>query len=284
MEVVDKRRSDRVHVELRIQLSGVDAAGKIFTEQTRTLVVNRHGAKVVSQNVLLPQQAISLRCIRTGQETLARVTGQIDHHGNEIHYGLEISDLSANIWGIEFPELAESDLAAGRVLLECLGCHVQQIIHLDAFALEVLVANQCLVRPCSRCTDRRVSVWKRPSLEEIDVPPARANPLPPRISDNRKQMRLSLKTEVCLRHPELGDEVAITDNVSGGGIRFKSHRRYNVGTVLSAALPYTPGTPFVFSPVCVVYAEELPAEGAFAYGVTFVQADKPDKARAQGAG
>lgn len=290
METFDKRRSDRVHLELRIQLSGVDAAGKIFTEQTHTLVVSRHGAKVVSQQVLLPQQALNIRCYRTGMETLACVVGQIDQRHDEIHYGLEISDPHANIWGIEFPELGEVDPAVGRVLLECQGCHIREVIYLDAFALEVLVANECLMRPCRRCADRRVSMWKRPSLDEDQEPQILPiSPPSPAASagDDRKQMRVGLKTEICLRHPELGDEVTLTDNVSSGGFRFKSKRRYTVGAVMAAALPYTPNTPNVFSPIRIVYAEVLLAEGSFAYGVAYVPAEKPlvaEKARVQDAG
>ena len=100
-------------------------------------------------------------------------------------------------------------------------------------------------------------------------------------------MRVGLKTEICVRHPELGDEVTLTDNVSSGGFRFKSKRRYGVGTVMGAALPYTPNTPNVFSLIRIVYAEVLQAEGSFAYGAAYVPAEKPlgaEKARVQNAG
>jgi len=100
---IDKRRSDRVQLELRIQLAGVDAAGRNFAEQTRTLVVSRHGAKVVSARVLLPQQALTLRCYRTGLETLARVVGQIGQEGEHTCYGLGIADSQVNVWGINSP-------------------------------------------------------------------------------------------------------------------------------------------------------------------------------------
>jgi hypothetical protein len=220
-------------------------------------------------------------------ETLTCVVGQIAHGPDEIQYGLENADPNVNIWGIEFPELAEVDPAVGRVLLECMGCRLRQITYLDAFALEVLAANQCLMRPCPRCTDRRVSVWKRPPLEEDQVPEA-APAAPPaaltRTIDDRKQMRIGLKAEICLRHLEHGDEVALTENVSAGGFRFKSTRRYDVGTVMSAALPYTPNAANVFSPVRIVYCEELSVQGAFAYGVSYLPAEKAEKAREQGAG
>jgi hypothetical protein len=267
---IDKRRSDRVQLELRIQLGGVDAAGRNFAEQTRTLVVSRHGAKVVSDRVLLPQQALTLRCYRTGLETLARVVGQIGQEGEHTCYGLGIADSQVNVWGIEFPALDEADRAAGRVLLECQGCRLQEVTHLDTFALEVLVANQCLMRPCRQCTDRRVSVWKQVSLQEakaLETPEA-----PPPTPDPRgsKQLCISLTTEVCVRHHQLGNEVAMTETVWCGGFRFKSHRQYGIGAVVDAALPFAREGASVFSPVRIVSIEELRSEGTFAYSVTYV--------------
>lgn len=267
---IDKRRSDRVELELRIQLGGVDAAGRNFAEQTRTLVVSRHGAKVVSDRVLLPQQPLTLRCYRTGIESLARVVGQIGQEGGLTSYGLEIAGPQVNIWGIEFPPMDEADRAAGRVLLECLGCGLREVTHLDTFALEVLVANQCLMRPCRKCTDRRVSAWRQVSLQEAkgsetpEVPPPTPNP------DTSKQVCISLATEVCVRHQKLGNEVALTETVWCGGFRFKSHRHYGIGAVVEAALPFAREGASVFSAVRIVGIEELRNEGTFAYSVAYV--------------
>jgi hypothetical protein len=287
VEIIDKRRSDRVELELRIQLAGVDAAGRNFAEQTRTLVVGRHGAKVVSEHVLLPQQALALRCYRTGLETLARVVGQIGQEGDHTCYGLGIADPQVNVWGIEFPPLEEADRAAGRVLLECLSCGLREVTHLDTFALEVLVANQCLIRPCQQCIDRRVSAWKQVSLQdakELDRPQA----LPPAPNPNTsKQVCISLATEVCVRHHQLGNEVALTETVWCGGFRFKSHRQYGIGAVVEAALPFAREGASVFSRVRIVGIEELRSEGTFAYSVAYVPAENAlpaGKSLARGAG
>jgi hypothetical protein len=267
---IDKRRSDRVELELRIQLGGVDAAGRNFAEQTRTLVVGRHGAKVVSGHILLPQQALTLRCYRTGLETLARVVGQIGQEGEHTCYGLGIADPQVNVWGIEFPPLDEADRAAGRVLLECHGCGLREVTHLDTFALEVLVANQCLIRPCRQCTDRRVSAWKRVSLHEAKEPETPEAPPPTPNPNTSKQLCISLATEVCVRHHQLGNEVALTETVWCGGFRFKSHRQYGIGAVVEAALPFAREGASVFSPVRIVSIEELRNEGTFAYSVAYV--------------
>jgi hypothetical protein len=274
MEAEGTRRSDRIYLEFPIQLSGVDSYGGSFTEQTQTLVVSRHGAKILSRHAFVPQQALTVRCHKTGVEAMARVVGQIgaDVEGN--YYGLEISDPETDLWGIDFPSLSESDPAAGRVLLECVRCHAQEIALLDVFALEVLLANQCLLRPCKRCADKGTSLWKRPSREgDIQSPVDTAAAKLTRSTNERRDTRVGLKVDVCVRHPQLGDEIAVTENISRGGFRFKSRKRYEKGTVVEAALPYMHGAANIFAPARIVYWEEVPEEGLFAHGVAYVPAE-----------
>jgi hypothetical protein len=268
-----QRRSDRVNLELAIQLSGVNAAGGSFTEQGRTVVVSQHGAKVACDCVLLPQQAITLRCHRTGMETLARVVGQIRHVAEQTYYGMEFADPGVNIWDIDFPPLPEAEPAAGRVLLECLGCHNLEVAHLDVFALEVLAANRCLMRPCARCTDRRVSVWKQPSHQEEGIPAATPRVRPAPRMDQQGRARINLKVEVCISQAPLGDELALTDDVSCGSFRFQSQRCYDVGSLINAALPYSPGAANVFAPARIMSVETLPGKGTFLYNAVYTSAE-----------
>ncbi len=270
MDPMANRRSDRVYLELRIQISGVDATGESFAEQTQTLVVSRHGAKIISRHVLVPQQPLTLRCYRTGIETLARVVGQIGRVDEGYFYGLEAFDVQVNVWGIEFPSLAEGEDAAGRVLLECIRCHTQEVVHLDVFALEVLLANQVLLRPCKQCPGLRNSLWKQAAVEEgKQMAAGRTAGMPVRTSNERRDARIALKVAVCVRHPEFGDELATTENVSRGGFRFKSRRRYALGTIIEVALPYTPGAANIFAPAQVVYADETPVGELYAHGVAY---------------
>ncbi len=270
MDPMANRRSDRIYLELRIQISGVDATGESFVEQTQTLVVSRHGAKIISRHVLVPQQPLNLRCYKTGIETLARVVGQIGRIEEGYFYGLEVSDVQANIWGIEFPPLAEGEDAAGRMLLECIRCHTQEVVHLDVFALEVLLANQILLRPCKQCADLGNSLWKQAALEEgKQMAAGKTAVMPLRTSNERRDARIALKVAVCIRHPEFGDELATIENVSRRGFRFKSRRRYALGTIIEAALPYTPGAANIFAPAQVVYADETPVGELYAHGVAY---------------
>ncbi len=272
MDPETKRRSDRVYLELGIQISGVDAGGRSFTERTQTLVVSRHGAKILSARVLLPQQALSLRCFKTGVETTTRVVGQIGEVDEGYYYGLEVLDSHVNLWDIEFPTPAEAHEAAGRVLLECIRCHTQEVVHLDVFALEVLLANESLLRSCRQCKGVGTSLWRQAALREAKEAAAAMGSvtvLPLRTSNERRDARIGLKVDVLVRHPEIGEAIATTENISRGGFRFKSRLRYPIGTSVEAALPYTPGAANIFVPANIVYVDEKPTDGLFSHGVAY---------------
>ena len=273
MENKDARRSDRVPVELPIVVSGTDAMGEGFLEQTVTVMVGRHGAKIALLRMLVPDQEINIRCLKTVVESDARVVGQIGSAGEKHFYGVELLDLDVSLWGIDFPEPSESEMAVGRVLLECVRCHSQELVYLDEFEVEVLETNNSLSRPCRRCTD--TSVWKKSTPREgAELPPAPAPSRPGvrerRTRNDRKYVRLDLRVDVCIRHPQLGEEVATTVNVSRGGFRFRSTRGYGEGWVIEASLPYSKGGANIFTPARVVYVGEASGDKAYVYGVMYL--------------
>jgi hypothetical protein len=59
MHPAGRRRSNRIPKTISIILSGSDIEGKQFSEQTKTLVLSRHGAGIVSINKLAMQERCS---------------------------------------------------------------------------------------------------------------------------------------------------------------------------------------------------------------------------------
>jgi hypothetical protein len=270
------RRSDRVYRELPIRVSGRDNEGQPFTEETCTLVLSRHGAKILLTRPLLPNQEVTIHCHETGQQSLARVAGRIGGDEEGYYYGVELLERQSDLWGIEFPSADDADRAVGRLLLECGTCHAQELAYLDEFALEVLLANQRLSRPCKRCAE--TTVWQEVTEPEGHGAPAAGEPragLPPaaerRTRNDRRHVRLDLKVNACIRHPEGGEEVVPTKNVSRGGFRFASRTHYPVGSLIEAALPFTRDAANIFAPGRIVYAGQAPGEvGVFVYGVAYL--------------
>jgi hypothetical protein len=268
MGTADQRSSDRIHLELRIILAGTDAAGKEFVEETKTLVVGRRGAKVISRHALVPQQRLRIRCLRTDRVADLRVAGPIGGDEEGTHYGVEILNAGTDLWGINFPLLTAAGRAASRMLLECSRCHSQDVAHLDVFELEVLLANECLMRPCSQCKDN--CLWIPADVDGGEATMSEQAAPSRQPIHERKDPRISLRVDVCIRHPIFGDEVVVTENVSRGGFRFRSSRDYTIASLIEAALPYVPGAANIFAPARVVYREDHPTQEMRAYGVAYL--------------
>jgi len=67
-----------------------------------------------------------------------------------------------------------------------------------------------------------------------------------------------------------GEEVVSTEDVSRGGFRFISRKDYPLGTVIDAALPYSPGAANIFMPAKIVQKEAGDSEGMFAHGAAYI--------------
>lgn len=261
------RTSDRVFLDIPIVISGSNADGARFVENTKAIVLSRRGAKIISRQALFPQQQLKVRCLKTNLDTEVRVVGPILGEEEGCHFGVAFLQPEVNIWGINFPLLDGTENPAGRVFLECTKCHAQEVVHLDVFELEVFLANRCLTRPCPPCG--KATLWMRsesrePTRDEQAAAKAR------HTIQERKSPRITLRVVVCLRHSELGEDVVYTENVSKGGFRFRSNKLYATGTVFEAALPYTPGAANIFTPARIVHREIGVGDVPHAYGVAYI--------------
>jgi hypothetical protein len=102
-ETSKRRRSSRISHQARIVLSGVDADGFNFAEETETLTISKHGLSVRTSYHLNLGQELSVRTRdknRVAQFEVAWV-GQAGTP-NEGRIGLEWVELH-RFWGIEFP-------------------------------------------------------------------------------------------------------------------------------------------------------------------------------------
>jgi len=281
------RRSDRISLEVPIEVAGTDAFGQFFTEGGRTLLLSRHGAKIALSRDLVPDQEVQVSCPSTGKSADARIVGLISSGGGAWHYGIEFLDPGIDVWGIEFPPLSESEKGVARVLMECGHCHARELAYLGEFEAEVFEANGCLSRRCKRCTD--TTLWKRSLPEAFGKPTP--SPVQPgaslqspsstglRAENEREGIRVSLRMAACIRSRQHGEEILTTEDVSRGGLRFRSSKRYAIGWEVEVAAPYSKEGSNIFAPARVVHAEALPANGLTAYGLSYIPVHKGWPAR-----
>ena len=97
-----------------------------------------------------------------------------------------------------------------------------------------------------------------------------------RGAERRKHPRVRVTYSACIRHPQRGDEIVLCEDMSKGGLRFKSRKQYYRQSFIEVAAPYQPGQPAIFVPAQVVFVEELPEQQLFRHGVQYL---KPTKTR-----
>jgi hypothetical protein len=263
------RGSDRISLRMGVVVSGTDALGKVFVVNGKTILLSRHGAKILLPRILAPHQEINIHCVDTGKEADARVVGQIGQEEGAYFYGVAFIDPEAKVWGIEFPPLAEGAEAVGRVILECGGCHVRELTYLDESELEVLENNNSLALYCKRCTD--FSVFKRatgtPGAGEA-MPTVAA---PAQTQDLRRERRRDVRVVTCVRSVDFGEDIVRSRNASRGGLCFESARHYSRDTKVEVAIPYTPGAGNIFMVGRIVRIQHVPGAEITLYGVAYVK-------------
>jgi hypothetical protein len=77
--------------------------------------------------------------------------------------------------------------------------------------------------------------------------------------------------KACIRTFAFGDDIVTCEDISRGGLRFKSHKQYSVKTDVEVAAPYSPGSLNIFVRGRIVHVEEVPGEKSFRCGVAYAK-------------
>jgi len=92
--------------------------------------------------------------------------------------------------------------------------------------------------------------------------------------ERRKYPRVKVSYSACVRHPQRGDDIVLCEDMSKGGLRFKSRKHYYAKSLIEVAAPYQPGQPAIFVPAQIVYVEELPEQQLYRYGVQYLSPNR----------
>jgi hypothetical protein len=154
----ESRRSCRVALSIPVRVFGVDYRGKDFTEDTVTIIVNLHGAKIRLNRQLMPDSEIRL-VSSTGQDSVFRVVSKLQSSELPFTYwGVENLDPANNIWGVDIPELRPGDQLKAQVTLKCPICSSQESLGVDQQLLASLQDKGGVERTCVAC--KATGLWK----------------------------------------------------------------------------------------------------------------------------
>ena len=98
-----RRRGTRVLLSVAIQVSGKDGKNRDFDEETRTLVVNAHGALISLAAAVVAGQQITVSNNAAQQSRDCRIVHLGSGGSGQIQIGIEFLKPSPSFWRIDFP-------------------------------------------------------------------------------------------------------------------------------------------------------------------------------------
>src|ERR1700730_1561361 len=99
----DRRRSERLFLDVSLIIRGVSVERKVFLEPTFTISVSAHGALVVMSTKVALGQTLFLRDPGTQKEMEGRVTRFGPLHGNQAQVGFNFMQPTLAFWPAVFP-------------------------------------------------------------------------------------------------------------------------------------------------------------------------------------
>jgi len=158
-------------------------------------------------------------------------------------------------------------VALGRLLMECSVC--PEVVSLNAVDLKSLEERRCIARICNLCSAPSIWIEAQPETqsgqtEQVDTEleeqflPARTDP------------RIKSRLVACIRHRG-HDEEAVCENLSEGGVSFRSRTQYAEGSQVEIAVPFRPGITAVFVPGRIVFSVPVRGAGLFRHGVAYLK-------------
>jgi hypothetical protein len=284
-EVQNLRRSERVSQEMPILLVGCDAQGKTFMEDTKTVVLSRHGAQIVSTRKLAVDQELAIVRKDINRETAIRVVGQMGGEEKSHTYGVAFVDPYVDFWGVEFAVPCEASMSNGSNTLACVLCGSRELTDFDTLESDICATQGSILRYCQRCgssTKWKLSAGEIPDKAAQAVPLVTEPPVEAPFKNRRRHVRAKVNFAAFVR-VQGREDMASCENVSRGGLCFRSRQRYSKKTNIEIAAPYFSGSPFIPVPAQIVYVQEVPEDKTFRYGVQYLPKEPSPRAAACGA-
>jgi hypothetical protein len=155
--------------------------------------------------------------------------------------------------------------------MECSFCQRREVVYLNERELKSFEVRRCAARVCKHCDAPSIWVEAQSDVNSAEVLPSRAA-VEERVVPRRNRLRVKARVLACIRQRGFTEEVAVCEDLSKGGISFRSRNAYPEGTRLEVAVPYTPGAGAIFVPIRIVFSQPIEAAGLFRHGAAYLRA------------
>jgi hypothetical protein len=267
------RQSDRITLRMPLEASWVDGAGTVRRLNAQTLLVSRNGGVLRLQDAFSAGQELTLRRRLEGdgiKTVRARIVAEIDREPEGFLYAIHILEPRADFWDIEFPAPHKADEALARLLMECGFCHRREVVYLNELELKSFEARKCIARICKICDAPAIWVEAQSDLSKPAAPSLRLDD-EERVLPRRNRTRVKARVLACIRRRGFQEEVAVCEDLSKGGIAFRSRNQYPEGSRAEVAVPFTPGSSAIFVPIRIVFSQAISSAGLFRHGAAYLK-------------
>ena len=266
------RQSDRVSFRMPVEASWFGPGGVVVKQSARTLLVSRNGGVLSLPDKVQPGQEMTLRR-ENGDETKtarARILAEFDRDPEGFLYAFVILEPRDNFWDIDFPSPYKAEDALARLLMECSFCRRREVVYLNELQLKSFEVRKCVARICTHCD--APSIWVEAHSEAAqEAAEAKTETPEEKVNPHRKKNRVKARVLACIRRRGFQEEVAVCEDLSKGGLAFRSRNQYPEGTKAEVAVPFTPGAGAIFVPIRIVFSQALPAVGLYRHGAAYVK-------------
>jgi PilZ domain len=267
------RQSDRIAFRMPVEASWIECSGMVRNVATESLLVSRNGGVLRIQEKFSPGQEISLKRpadAHTFRTARARIVAEIDHESEGFLYAIHLLEPHNDFWEIEFPAPHKAEEALARLLMECSLCQRREVVYLNELELRSFESRKCIARICKLCD--APSIWIEAQSEPAPAPsPSARTNEDDRVLPRRNRNRVKARVLACIRRRGFQEEVAVCEDLSKGGIAFRSRNEYPEGMRVEIAVPFTPGAGAIFVPIRIVFSQPIPSAGLFRHGAAYLK-------------
>ncbi len=267
------RQSDRVSLQLQVDASWTNSSGVAVQQKAQTLLVSRNGGVLRLQEKLFVGQELTLHRNLEGDQSKtvrARIVAEIDRDAEGFLFAIAILDPRVDFWDIDFPAPHKAEEAFARLLMECSFCQRREVVYLNEMELKSFEIRKCVARLCRHCDSPSIWIEAQAGSAVEEALPSRSA-AEERVIPRRNRTRVKARVLACIRRRGFQEEVAVCEDLSKGGISFRSRNQYPEGTRLEVAVPYTPGAGAIFVPIRIVFSQPLAHAGLFRHGAAYLR-------------
>jgi hypothetical protein len=268
------RQSDRVSFRMPVEASWATHDGATLSQTAETLLVSRNGGVLRLTEKLAIGQELHLRRSLEGdhwKDARARVVAEIDQDPpNNFLYAIHLLDPRSDFWDIEFPFPHKSEEALARLLMECSFCQRREVVYLNELELKSFEIRKCIARLCRLCDAPSIWIESQSELrgpEDVSSGPS----VEERVIPRRNRTRIKARVLACIRRRGFQEEIAVCEDLSKGGLSFRSRNQYAEGSRVEVAVPFTPGTGAIFVPIRIVFSQAIPTAGLYRHGAAYIK-------------